>query len=235
MIASPENTLEDSAPPEHYLVSHGKSGGLGSFITRVPCALRRGDRVVIDSPRGREIGTVLCPANVRQSRILGAVASGTILRPFDGADEVALQQLDALAWRLFESQPPSGGADPGLARGNSRRRRASWKSRAILQFVGPGETPLDAFVQTLRFKTSNWMFAWKTWLWQRKPKNLTVAANRIAAKPKAAAAQRAARAAAAPPAAPREPPICAPISLTSALRWKTRNAPPCFNAGLNID
>ena len=47
---------------EHYLVSHGRSGGLGRFSAPPSSKLNRGDRVLIDSPRGREVGTVLCEA-----------------------------------------------------------------------------------------------------------------------------------------------------------------------------
>src|SRR5580692_4412051 len=103
MSASPElaANLETGAPPEHYLVSHGKSGGLGSFTAHMSHVLRRGDRVVIDSPRGREVGTILCAANVRQSRILGAISTGAIVRPLAAADATALQGLCALEHRLF--------------------------------------------------------------------------------------------------------------------------------------
>src|SRR4051794_8331161 len=136
-----------AAPPEFYLVSHGKSGGLGSFRAALPHCLRRGDRVVIDSPRGREIGTVLCPASVRQSRILGAVASWTIVRPLTAADSSTLQQGRDLEQRVFE-------AARRLAQSEALPVEildveVLFEGRAILQFVGPDATPLDAFAQNL--------------------------------------------------------------------------------------
>ena len=147
MIAATEKALEEGSPPEHYLVSHGKSGGLGSFTTQVPCLLRRGDRVIIDSPRGREVGTILCPANIRQARILGAVASGAILRPFAPADEITLLRTRALEERLFE-------AGRRLAKAQVLPMEildvdVLLQDRAILQFVGTEDTALDAFVQSL--------------------------------------------------------------------------------------
>src|SRR5579863_1709183 len=98
MIAPPDTTAA-----EQFLVSYGKSGGLGSFSAAEPLTLERGDRVIIDTPRGRELGTVLCPASVRQARLLGAVASGTIIRPVATADEATLAEGRSLSRRLFET------------------------------------------------------------------------------------------------------------------------------------
>src|SRR5205807_2272841 len=87
---------------EHYLVSHGKSGGVGSFVAPGPMVLCRGDRVVIDGPRGREAGTILCPANIRQARLLGAMDSGSIVRSLIPDDEAALAGLHELGQQLFD-------------------------------------------------------------------------------------------------------------------------------------
>jgi hypothetical protein len=154
MSASPDhgamefaNTLEADTPPGHYLVSHGKSGGLGSFTAHMSHVLRRGDRVVIDSPRGREVGTILCAANVRQSRILGAVTSGSIIRPLAAADAAALTELRATEQRLFE-------AGRELARAQVLPVEVLdvdvlFDQRAILQYVGPQDAPLDEFARRL--------------------------------------------------------------------------------------
>jgi hypothetical protein len=141
-------TDDQQTTADGYVVSHGKSGSLGHFITRFPLALRRGDRVIIDGPRGREIGTVLCPANVRQARILKAATSGAIVRHLTPDDDMALSHLRETEQRLFEA---------------SRRLACSqglpvevldvevlFEDRAILQIVGVDDTPLDAFVGALR-------------------------------------------------------------------------------------
>lgn len=106
MSGLPSSTTADpEADPqagEHYLVSHGKSGGVGSFVSPQPLILRRGDRVVVDGPRGREVGTVLCPASIRQSRLLGAGSSGNIVRSLTAEDETALAGLGELGQQLFD-------------------------------------------------------------------------------------------------------------------------------------
>ncbi len=140
-------TAAPEAPPEHYLVSHGKSGGLGSFVTTVPCFLRRGDRVIIDSPRGREIGTILGPAGIRQARILGAVASGTIISSVTATDEILLARRHALAQPLFEAcrrqvrvlALPLEILDVEIL----------LEERAIVQFVGKDDISLDSFASAL--------------------------------------------------------------------------------------
>ncbi len=131
---------------EHYIVSHGKSGALGSYAVAIPLHLGRGERVVLESPRGLEVGTVLCPASIRQARLLGAVSTGTIQRPVGPEDEIALVGLEERGRRLFNA-----------ARDLARQSKLPLEildvdmlldGRAILQFVGP-DVPLDDFVHTL--------------------------------------------------------------------------------------
>lgn len=86
---------------DYFLVNHGKSGVLGSFALREPLHLGRGDRVLVQSPRGLEVGTVLCPATVRQSRLLGGKSSGQLLRAVSAEDEVTLARLEAREQELF--------------------------------------------------------------------------------------------------------------------------------------
>src|SRR5207253_8508299 len=113
----------------------------------LPQPLRRGDRVLIDTPRGREAGTVLCPASVRQSRLLGAVTSGAIIRTLTPADDATLIQMRATEQRLFD-------AGRELARTQGLPLEILdvdmlFEERAVLQVVGVDETPLDAFVGAL--------------------------------------------------------------------------------------
>lgn len=78
---------------EFFLVNHGKSGVLGSFGAQVPLAPRRGDRVLVQSQRGLEVGTVLGPASVRQARLLGSQSSGVLLRQLLPDDASVLHTL----------------------------------------------------------------------------------------------------------------------------------------------
>jgi hypothetical protein len=86
---------------DYFLVNHGKSGVLGSFAAPEPLPLRRGDRVVVQSLRGLEVGTVLGPASVRQSRQLGSQSSGALMRLLSPEDRGMLQRLQALEQGLF--------------------------------------------------------------------------------------------------------------------------------------
>lgn len=88
--------------PDHYIVSHGNSGALASFAVKERMLLSRGDRVVLDTPRGLEWGDVLGPASVRQSRLLG-LGDGVILREFTIADEVTLAAARLRAREVFEA------------------------------------------------------------------------------------------------------------------------------------
>lgn len=54
-----------------YLVQYGRSAFVGRFASNVPLA--RGDRIVIDSPRGRELGTVLCEPEQPSAHLDGQV------------------------------------------------------------------------------------------------------------------------------------------------------------------
>lgn len=54
-----------------YLVQYGRSAFVGRFVSDV--TLARGDRAVIDSPRGRELGTVLCEPEQASAHLDGQV------------------------------------------------------------------------------------------------------------------------------------------------------------------
>ncbi len=139
--------ITDTLEAEHYLVSHGKCGGLGNFAASGSCTLRRGDRVVIEGPRGREVGTVLRQANVRQSRLLGVALSGAIVRLLSQDDELDLRQQHALQERLFA-------AASQLARSRDLPIEildvdVLLENRAIIQFLGVDDAALEAFADHL--------------------------------------------------------------------------------------
>jgi cell fate regulator YaaT (PSP1 superfamily) len=90
-----------SALPE-YLVSHGHSGGFGRFAAAQPLACRRGDRVVVESARGLELGMVLCPATAGHVRLLPPAAAGKLLRHATAEDERTQERLRSRSHQLFE-------------------------------------------------------------------------------------------------------------------------------------
>lgn len=88
---------------DQFIVSFGKSGALGVFTSENPLTLRRNQAVLVQTPRGVEIGTVLRPATLSQARLLGATSSGSLLRPLTPDDETQRDTLADIAQRIFET------------------------------------------------------------------------------------------------------------------------------------
>jgi hypothetical protein len=97
------SAIPDGPSANRYIVSFGSGGALGVFSASAPTPLRRGDRVVVRSPRGTDIGTVLCPATDRQARLLGATPSGSLLRPVGAEDGARLEETRRRADAVFEA------------------------------------------------------------------------------------------------------------------------------------
>jgi PSP1 C-terminal conserved region len=85
-----------------YLVTHGNSGDFSRFRPVPRAAYRRGDRVVVRSHQGLELGVVLCPATVDHERFLSRTALGELLRPATEEDERAADHGRSLGQRVFE-------------------------------------------------------------------------------------------------------------------------------------
>jgi hypothetical protein len=84
-----------------YLVSHGNSGGFGRFVTTL--SLRRGDRIVAQTARGLELGTVLCPASHGHLQLLAATSAGRIVRRAEPADDEMVRSLQLLGRGIFDA------------------------------------------------------------------------------------------------------------------------------------
>ncbi|OJW03508.1 MAG: signal peptidase [Planctomycetales bacterium 71-10] len=69
-----------------YVVRYGRMRLLGACYPPPGVAHARGERVVIRSDRGVELGEVLCPLTDKAARALERREPGEILRPADGAD-----------------------------------------------------------------------------------------------------------------------------------------------------
>jgi cell fate regulator YaaT (PSP1 superfamily) len=70
-----------------YLVGYGLQGEFGRFRPVRPVVCRRGDRVVVRSPRGLEIGAVLREATARHAHFLPNTTLGQLLRRLTPEDE----------------------------------------------------------------------------------------------------------------------------------------------------
>jgi len=86
---------------QEYLVSYGSSGGFGRFEAVPTLACNRGERVVIESRRGLEIGVILCESTDQHARLLPVDSGGRLLRLASEEDEQAFSQLRQRAHDLF--------------------------------------------------------------------------------------------------------------------------------------
>src|SRR5262249_2325170 len=63
---------------------------------------RGGGGVRSGTPRGRELGVILCPATDRHARMLGETHPGELVRPATATDEEAAQALRQRGQQLFD-------------------------------------------------------------------------------------------------------------------------------------
>jgi cell fate regulator YaaT (PSP1 superfamily) len=84
-----------------YLLNYGKSAEFGSFESILEQAWSRGDRVVIQSPRGLELGTILRIAPSAQAGIPNLPNSGSILRAPTSEDEAKHSHFHSRSQELF--------------------------------------------------------------------------------------------------------------------------------------
>jgi cell fate regulator YaaT (PSP1 superfamily) len=87
---------------QEYLVSFGLTGEFGRFRAAGPLALRRGERVVVRSPRGVETGEVLREATPRHAQFLPNTSIGQLLRPLTAEDERTEVDCRTRSQQLFE-------------------------------------------------------------------------------------------------------------------------------------
>jgi PSP1 C-terminal conserved region len=85
-----------------YLLTYGNAGAFGRFAYPEPLACRRGDRVVVRSPRGQELGVVMRPANPEHGRLLADQFVGQILRCATEGDLQLAERMQQRGQRLFE-------------------------------------------------------------------------------------------------------------------------------------
>ncbi len=85
-----------------YVISYGLLGDFGRFRPAGALDCRRGDRAVVRSHRGLEVGQVLCPATARHARLLPQAPAGTLLRLATEEDERAAERGRRLGQEVFE-------------------------------------------------------------------------------------------------------------------------------------
>jgi len=86
-----------------YLLSYGQVGDFGRFRPLQALELDRGDLAVIQTWRGLEMGTVLCPATEGHAHFLPNTTLGQILRAAEPRDRAAAEQMLQRGSQLLEA------------------------------------------------------------------------------------------------------------------------------------
>lgn len=84
-----------------YLVSYGTSGEFARFRPASSDGFQRGDRVVVQTHQGLELGVVLCPAQADHAPFLSRTAQGELLRTVTEEDARQAEKARLLGQRLF--------------------------------------------------------------------------------------------------------------------------------------
>jgi len=85
-----------------YLVSYGSSGEFARFRPATTVDFQRGDRVVVRTYQGLELGVVMCPASAEHAPFLSRTAQGELLRTVTEEDDRQAEQARHLGQRLFD-------------------------------------------------------------------------------------------------------------------------------------
>ena len=84
-----------------YLLSYGNAGDFGRFRPVRPMQCRRGDRAVVRTHRGEEIGVVLCEATPGHAQFLPNTTLGQIVRLASAEDEAVARTLRKRSEQIF--------------------------------------------------------------------------------------------------------------------------------------
>jgi hypothetical protein len=131
-----------------YLVSYGKNGAFGRFCAATPLRLGRGERVVVHTPRGVELGSVMCPSTPRHAVLLTHEAVGALLRAATSADidsahaqaEAALALVDECRQLNQELHVPLEILDAEVLLEGGK---------AVLQFLAAGDVDVSPLADAL--------------------------------------------------------------------------------------
>jgi cell fate regulator YaaT (PSP1 superfamily) len=91
----------DGSTRTDYLVSFGNAGDFSRFRSDSSVSYQRGDRVVVRSHQGVELGVVMCAATGQHSLYLSEQPMGDLLRQATPDDEAAAQRAREWGNRLF--------------------------------------------------------------------------------------------------------------------------------------
>src|SRR5262245_30956572 len=86
-----------------YIVRHGAVRFLGEYEAPAELPCGRGAEVVVRSPRGTEVGTVLCEATDRTRQLLSEPTEGQIIRSVSTDDQALLGRLRAMQEKEYDA------------------------------------------------------------------------------------------------------------------------------------
>lgn len=86
-------TLNSMGQTTEYLVSYGSAGILGRFLAADGQVYARGERVLVQSERGQEIGSVVLPGKGESLALPFVPLPGQLLRRLTVEDESRLEQM----------------------------------------------------------------------------------------------------------------------------------------------
>jgi len=90
------------AVPTHYIARHGSMRNLGEFEAPTGLAFARGQQAVIHTPRGLEIGDILCPSRPEAMQMIAEPTTGQIVRAMTDADRDRLEKIRSSLSGEFE-------------------------------------------------------------------------------------------------------------------------------------
>jgi hypothetical protein len=82
---------------DQFVCSFGKDAAVGCFVAESSVSVHRRDRVLLETPRGLEVGEVLNAATVRQARLLGGQIRGRLIRSLNKDDDATIASMEMLA------------------------------------------------------------------------------------------------------------------------------------------
>jgi cell fate regulator YaaT (PSP1 superfamily) len=86
-----------------YLTRHGAMRFLGEFTAAEDAAYARGDRVVVRTERGLELGEILCEASERAVKLIAEPTGGQLVRRMSEQDHAEAARLHEAEAREFDA------------------------------------------------------------------------------------------------------------------------------------
>ena len=133
---------------QDYLLCYGNAGDFGRFNPVKPLSCRRGDRAVVHTPRGLELGTVLCPTTPGHAQHLPDTSVGHLLRLADAEDLATEARMRLAAQRIFDDGQQAA-VELGLPLELVDAEVLLDGQRAILYHVRWGEADVRPLVSSL--------------------------------------------------------------------------------------